>query len=322
MANKKQLQKYPALYLKSRTITDCVRGTPDEQLNPRAETSSGSRSTKASSGISCEQAKLIENTSPYGGSSDASQKSADGGNAKLQNTRVVVKPKASSEENISECNHELMARRIDEKISIFPMQRVTLSPLKTRSLSTGQIPIGSESNPGKTLRTEEYELSLHCPFPTKTQPFCSSILKGPGALLQHLREVHQGPLIQYFLQSPSCRISLNLPLSSSKAITESSLTLFTVHGDVFFVEVATGATPGHQLVWLWLLGDATQAERYRLRLALPEGDTHTGPVFPLTASWNDVVKSNCCLSIEERRYIRDNPEVQLEILDVGLVEAN
>lgn len=113
---------------------------------------------------------------------------------------------------------------------------------------------------------------------------------------------------------------MNLPLSSSKTVRDSSLTSFTVHGDVFFVEVATGATPGHQLVWLWLLGDAAQAERYRLRLALPEGDTHTGPVFPLTASWSDVVNSNCCLSIEERRYTHGNPEVQLEILDVGLVE--
>ncbi|GFG33075.1 hypothetical protein Cfor_12100 [Coptotermes formosanus] len=321
VANKKQLQKYPALYLKSRIVTDC-RGTAENQLNPSAATSIGNPSTKEYSGSSCEQAELIENTSPYGESSDARQNAADGGNVKLQTSRVVVKPKASSEENISDCSQELMSRRIDEKISSFPMQAASLSPLKTRSLSAGQIPLGRELLPGKTFCTEGHGLSLHCPFPTKSQPYCSSILKGPGALLQHLREAHQGPLVQYFLQSPSCGISVNLPLSGPKALRESSLTSFTVHGDVFFVEVATGATPGHQLVWLWLLGDANQAERYRLRLALPEGDTHTGPVFPLTASWSDVVNSNCCLSIEERRYIRGNPEVQLEILDVGLVKAN
>lgn len=320
--NKKEPQKYPALYLKSRIITDSVRGTADEQLNPRAATSNGSPSTKEYSGISGEQAEPTENTSPCGESCDASQNTVDVGKVKLHTTRVVVKPKASSEENISECNQELMSRRIDEKTLSSPLQAASLSPLRTRSLSAGQIPLGSEFLSGKTFCTEGHGLSLHCPFPTKSQPYCCSILKGPGALLQHLREVHQGPLVQYFLQTPSCGISLNLPLSSSKAVRDSSLTSFTVHGDVFFVEVATGATPGHQLVWLWLLGDASKAERYRLRLALPEGDTHTGPVFPLTASWSDVVNSNCCLSIEERRYIRGNPEVQLEILDVGLVEAN
>jgi hypothetical protein len=97
-------------------------------------------------------------------------------------------------------------------------------------------------------------------------------------------------------------------------VAEFCLKSFTVSGDlVFFVKVATTTTTAHRLIWLWLMGDAVQAERYRLRLTLPEGDTHTGPVFPLTASWKDVVDSNCCLSIEGR----GNPEVQLEILDVG-----
>jgi hypothetical protein len=163
---------------------------------------------------------------------------------------------------------------------------------------------------------------LHCPFPTKPEPYCCSILNGPRPLLKHLREVHQGPFVEYFLQSSSSGVTTRLPLSCSEAMAESSLKSFTIPGElVFFVEVAAAATTGHRLIWLWLMGDAAQAERYRLRLTLPEGDTHTGPVFPLTASWEDVVNSNCCLSIEERRYIRGNPEVQLEILDVGLART-
>jgi hypothetical protein len=136
--------------------------------------------------------------------------------------------------------------------------------------------------------------------------------------MQHLREVHQGPFVEHFLQTSSSGVTTGLPLSSSEAVAESCLKSFTLSGElVFFVRAATATTTGHRLVWLWLMGDAVQAERYRLRLTLPEGDIHTGAVFPLTASWKAVVDSNSCLSFEERRYVRGSPEVQLEILDVG-----
>lgn len=318
--NKKQPQNRPALYLKSRIITDCVHipsehnVKADNQSKPTAGTSNGNLSTEESSEIPSERTQLKENVSSPGKSTDASQI------IKLETSRVLVKSKASSEENISSCNQQISARGISEQISISSIEGASPSPLRTRSLSAGQIPTANESFPGKTSCSEADGLLLHCPFPTTSEPYCCSILNGPRTLLQHLREVHQGPLVQYFLQPSSSAMKIRLPLSSSKAaaVASSSLMSFTAHDDVlFFVEVAAGATPGHRLVWLWLLGDAVQAERYRLRLTLPEGDAHTGPVFPLTASWSDVVNSNCCLNIEERRYLRGNPEVQLEILDVA-----
>lgn len=315
--NTKQPQKHPALYLKSRIVTDCVHET-DDQSNPTATTSNWNPSTQDRSDTSCEHAQPKESISLHGRGNDASQNTADDGNTKLNISRVVVKPKASSEENITSCTQQLPDRRTNQQISSSYMQETPPFPLRTRSLSAGQIPVGSESLLGKTFCAEANGLFLHCPFPTKPEPYCCSILHGPRPLLQHLRDVHQGPFVEYFLQPSSSGVTLRLPLSCSKPMAESSLKSFTLHGDlVFFVEVATAATTGHRLIWLWLMGDAVQAERYRLRLTLPEGDTHTGPVFPLTASWNDVVNSNFCVSIEERRYVRGNPEVRLEILDVG-----
>ncbi|PNF24137.1 hypothetical protein B7P43_G00603 [Cryptotermes secundus] len=317
-ANTKQPQKHPALYLKSRIATDCVHGIDDEQSNPTAATSNGNPSTQDLPDTSCEHAQPKENISPHGRGNAASQSTANDGNSKLNISRVVVKTKASSEENITLCTQQLPDRRISHQISSSYIQKTTPFPLRTRSFSAGQIPVGSESLLGKTFCAEANGLLFHCPFPTKPEPYCCSIVNGPRPLLQHLREVHQGPFVEYFLQLSSSGVTVRLPLSCSKPVAESSLKSFTAHGDlVFFVEVATAATTGRRLIWLWLMGDAVQAERYRLRLTLPEGDTHTGPVFPLTASWGDVVNSNCCVSIEERRYIHGNPEVQLEILDVG-----
>lgn len=236
---------------------------------------------------------------------------------------ITIQPKSSSVENISSCNQQTPTRKISEQtLSTYSIEGSSASPLRARSLSAGQIPVRNDSPPpqnsvDKISPREVEELLLHCPFPIKSQSYCRCALKGTRMLLQHIREDHQGPIVQYFLQSSCPAVTVRLPLSSTKRAS-SSLMSFTTQGDVvFFVQVAAGATPGHRLVWLWLMGDALQAERYRLRLTLPEGDTHTGPVFPLTASWNDVVNSNCCLSIEERRYLRGNPQVQLEILDLA-----
>jgi hypothetical protein len=319
-SNMKQPQKHPALYLKSRILNDSVYGIDHDQSNQTGATSNGIPSTQDSSDTSCEQTQRKESsTSAHGRSGGASENTADDGNAKLHTSGVVVKPKASSEENITSCTQQFPNNRISQPISRSYIEETPPFPLRTRSLSAGQIPIGSESLLGKTFCTEANGLLLHCPFPTKPEPNCCSILNGPQLLMQHLREVHQGPFVEYFLQPSSSGITTRLPLSCSGTVAESCLKSFTVSGDlVFFVKVATAAATAHQLIWLWLMGDAVQAERYRLRLTLPEGDTHTGPVFPLTASWKDVVDSNCCLSIEERRYISGNPEVQLEILDVGL----
>jgi hypothetical protein len=310
--NKKQPHNHSVLYLKSRIIANRVRGTDGDQPKPRAGTSNGNLSTQEYSEISSETTQLKESLSSAGKIVESSKNTADDVEAKLQTSHVLVKPKASSGENNTSNNDQLSVRQVSEQISDSFIEGSSPSPLRTRSLSAGQIPIGKESVPTKTSCTEADGLFLHCPFQTKSKPHCCSILNGSRTFLQHLRQIHQGPLVQYFLQPSSSGVTLRLPSSSSKALMS-----FTAYGDVvFFVEVAAGVRPGHLLVWLWLLGDAVQADRYRLRLTLPEGDAHTGPVFPLTASWSDVVNSNCCLSIEERRYIRGNPEVQLEILDV------
>jgi len=311
--NKKQLHRHSALYLKSRIIRDRIWGTADDQPKPTAGTSNGNSSTQEYSEMSSEVTQLKENLSSVGRFVDASQNTDDDGDVKLKTSHVLLKPKVFSGENNPRRNEKLSVREASEQIlSISFIQGASLAPLRTRSLSAGQIPIASESVPAKTFCSEDDGLFLHCPFPMNSKPYCCSILNGPRTLLQHLREVHQGPLIQYFLRPSSSGVKLRLPSSSSKALMS-----FTAHGNVvFFVEVADRARPGHLLIWLWLLGNAVQADRYRLRLTLPEGDAHTGPVFPLTASWSEVVNSNCCLSIEERRYISGNPEVQLEILDV------
>lgn len=300
--NKKQVRNQSVLYLKSRIIADPVRGTAGDQTKSRAGTSNGNPTTQDFFEISSEMTQPKENSSV----------TTDDVDEKLQSSRALVKPKASSGENNTTRNGHLSVRQVSEQITSSFMEGASPSPLRTRSLSAGQIPTGNDSISAKTSCSEAGELFLHCPFQTKSKPRCCSILNGSRTLLQHLREIHQGPLVQYFIQPSTSGVTLRLPSSSSKALMS-----FTAYGDVvFFVEVAAGARPGHLLVWLWLLGDAVQADRYRLRLTLPEGDAHTGPVFPLTASWSDVVNSNCCLSIEERRYIRGNPEVQLEILDV------
>lgn len=301
--NKKQPYNHSALYLKSRIIADRVQGTAGDQPKPTAGTSNENSSTQEYSELSSEMTQLKESVSSDGKIRDASQNTTGDMDAKFLTSHVLVKHKISSGENNRSHNDQLSVRQVPG---------ATPSPLITRSLSAEQIPIGNELVPAKTSCSEDDGLFLHCPFPMKSEPHCCSILNGSRTLLQHLRDVHQGPLVQYFLQPSSSGVTLRLPSSGSKALTS-----FTAYGDVvFFVEVAAGARPGHTLVWLWLLGDAIQADRYRLRLTLPEGDAHTGPVFPLTASWSDVVNSNCCLSIEERRYISGNLEVQLEILDV------
>lgn len=223
---------------------------------------------------------------------------------------ILVQAKASSEENISSGS---VARDIEQLSSLG-------RALRTRSMSAEQIPITvpPQQCMQKPFQSNQMdELSFHCPYSSKSRGHCRNILIGSQALLKHIREDHAGPLIQYFLKPSRSIVKLRLPLSNSRT-PPSSLTSFTTEkGAVFFVQVAAGATPGHRLVWLWLLGDVAQSERYRLRITLPEGDTHTGPVFPLTASWNEVVNSNCCLSIEESRYNRANPEVRLEIFDIG-----
>ncbi|PSN56818.1 hypothetical protein C0J52_02700 [Blattella germanica] len=199
---------------------------------------------------------------------------------------------------------ELSSSGIEEEIT-----------LRARSLSAEEIVIASNNERLQSNRTDE--LVFHCPYPTKSIRHCQHKCTGTRELQKHLQEAHSGPLIQYYIKASRSVTKLRLPLSSSRS-SKSSLISFTMpDGTVFFIEVAIGATPGHRLVWLWLLDDAIQAEKYRLRLTMPEGDTHTGPVFSLTSSWTDVVNSNCCLSIEEQRYVRRNPEVQIEILDIS-----
>ena len=160
------------------------------------------------------------------------------------------------------------------------------------------------------------QLSFHCPHASKSAGPCTSVSTGAEELLTHLRESHPGPVIQYYVKTSQSVVKLRLPLSSARSPPSSITSFLSDTDELFFVQVAVGATPGQRLVWLWLLGDGGQCDRYRLRLTLPEGDTHTGPVFPLTSARSEVIDSNCCLSIEESRYNRANPEVRLEILDM------
>nr|CAD7256899.1 unnamed protein product [Timema shepardi] len=209
--------------------------------------------------------------------------------------RLLRQPKASSDENLSANTDIRRAPRIGVS-----------SLIRTRSLSTGMIPAANSFPPCKEPAKPHEDTPIHCPY----GPSCPDSF--PSARLPtHLREFHRGPLVQYFPRATS-PVRVRFPFSQVELVS-----LVAEDGATFFLRDAK--VPEGRLVWLWVLADEASARELRMRVTSPGGDAREGPVFPLSVSWEDVIRSRQGLVIDEGSY-HGHAEIKVEVvhLDRGM----
>ncbi|KAJ8880332.1 hypothetical protein PR048_016799 [Dryococelus australis] len=132
-----------------------------------------------------------------------------------------------------------------------------------------------------------------------------------SCVLQHVRETHEGPLVQYFRP----KVSLSLP----SPMEDTALISLADGRRAFFLKIAQQATASSDtLVWLWYLGPASGAQGHQLRLTL-KGHGAQGKVLHFRAdalslaahSWADVVTSRRGVCLPAQVLI-DNFATELE----------
>ncbi|XP_063221111.1 E3 ubiquitin-protein ligase sina-like isoform X2 [Bacillus rossius redtenbacheri] len=136
----------------------------------------------------------------------------------------------------------------------------------------------------------------HCPYPA-----CRRRLP-PPAMLRHLREGHDGPLVQ-FSPRGAARVQLPTPLDPRQLVAVSAC-----GGLDFFV-----ASEGRRL-WLWLLGDRELAAGFRVQATSSRGSTAQGAVYSLAVAREDVVAGGDCAELED---VASPGRVQLQLVKVG-----
>nr|CAD7441214.1 unnamed protein product [Timema bartmani] len=209
--------------------------------------------------------------------------------------RLLRQPKASSDENLSAATDIRRAPRVGVS-----------SLLRTRSLSTGMIPAANSFLPCREPAKPREDTPIHCPY----GPSCPDSFP-PARLPTHLRESHRGPLVQYFPRTTS-PVRVRFPFSPAELVS-----LVTEDGATFFLRDAK--VPEGRLVWLWVLDDEASARELRMRVTSPGGDAREGPVFPLSVSWEDVIRSRQGLVVDEGSY-HGHAEIKVEVvhLDRGM----
>nr|CAD7398776.1 unnamed protein product [Timema poppensis] len=213
--------------------------------------------------------------------------------------RLLRQPKASSDENLSAATDIRRAPRIGVS-----------SLIRTRSLSTGMIPATNSFPPCREPAKPHEDTPIHCPYgPSCPDSFPSTRLP------THLRESHRGPLVQYFPRATS-PVRVKFPFSQVELVS-----LVAEDGATFFLRDAK--VPEGRLVWLWVLADEASARELRMRVTSPGGDAREGPVFPLSVSWEDVIRSRQGLVIDEGSY-HGHAEIKVEVvhLDRGMKDKS
>ncbi|KAK3911316.1 E3 ubiquitin-protein ligase DIS1 [Frankliniella fusca] len=157
---------------------------------------------------------------------------------------------------------------------------------------------------------------VHCPYGSACPNTCPA-----SEVFNHLREDHDGPLLQYFPREGR-ELSLPRPEPEAPERRASLTALTTKAGETVFLHAERGR------MWLWALAASATAPSApaapetttspsgcsELRVDFPEDAEQRLllPVFPLTASCDDVIASGRCVRVplqDVRISVRVGPGV-------------
>ncbi|XP_022187782.2 uncharacterized protein LOC111046523 [Nilaparvata lugens] len=135
-------------------------------------------------------------------------------------------------------------------------------------------------------------------------------------VLSHVRDDHDGPLVQYYKP----RVLIPLPV----ILPENSTVMILIDGRIYFLRILKDNS-GNMFVWMWMLADKSKSENMRMVLTL-KGNDWDGPelsynceVFSLaSSSWEDIVSTKRGILITSQTVSAHFSEQKVK-LEVNLV---
>lgn len=151
----------------------------------------------------------------------------------------------------------------------------------------------------------------HCPCSEN----CNVLLKKPD-VFSHIRENHEGPIVQYFRP----HVILNHPLNLSD---EGVITIIT-EGMTFFLKLIKEESDDLYM-WMWILSGKSKAESLRYILTI-RGDDPEGPEFNFksrifslaSTSWSEITSTRRGILITSQtiraHFSQDKVKFEVNIL--------
>ncbi|XP_063221114.1 uncharacterized protein LOC134530319 [Bacillus rossius redtenbacheri] len=252
--------------------------------------------------------------------------------------KLCLRPQEPREAKAAAPRNKFLARVLGKSCSVenlSPRRQGLLAPhrddedfagLKAKSLSTGEIfrphspaPVSRWTSASSTQLSASGAASCESLEDCGDDPpcFCPSdaacrVAVRASRVLQHVRECHDGPLVQYF--RPRACLALPSPLE------DTALVSLADGSRAFFLKVAQpAAAHGDTLVWLWFVGSARGAAAHSLHVTL-RGHGARGKLLHFRAdalslaadSWADVAASQRGVVRLPARALIDSFATELE----------